>query len=24
MDYANNSFTFLQEIPEYNKIIEVL
>ena len=24
MDYEKNTFTFLQEIPEYNKIIEVL
>ena len=24
MDYANNTFTFLQEIPEYNKVIEEL
>ena len=24
MDYANNTFTFLQEIPEYNNIIESL
>ena len=24
MDYESNTFTFLQDIPEYNKIIEVL
>ena len=24
MDYEKNTFTFLQEIPEYNKILEVL
>ena len=24
MDYTNNTFTFLHEIPEYDKIIEVL
>ena len=24
MDYNNNTFTFLQEIPEYDKIIEML
>ena len=24
MDYAGNTFTFLQEIPEYNKVIEEL
>ena len=24
MDYTNNTFTFLQEIPEYNKVIEEL
>ena len=24
MDYANNTFTFLQEIPEYNKVVEEL
>jgi hypothetical protein len=24
MDYEGNTFTFLQEIPEYNNIIEAL